>query len=213
MSDVLELAAKAKESAEWRGETSVERNGEVLDVAYRQLFDQEQTRVKALIDITALAAVQEAIPDDLREELEELQEIPEDERTDEQEERFVEVVKEMNEYEKEADIDEEDFSKALRYAAKKGITPDKQDVEQAFSDPDLLQELEQEYNGGETIREPDDLYDPDKEGPGAGEPGPLKDYLQDVVVEGSMDGDAKQLGMTVIEESLPDPDEDDEEGN
>lgn len=204
MSDLLGLASKTEEGADWRGTIEVEMGGEMLEVTIRQLFDPEERRFRSMVDSEKIAEMQEAIPDDLAEELQELRSMSPDDRSDGEEERMVELNQELQSH--LSDIEEPDgLYEALRYAAKKAVCPDDEDVRNALDDAEIVKWAEDEY--GVTVNTPEDLYDASKEGPGAGNPGPLKAYVQERIIDQSTDGTSYEIGMQAMQESL------DTEGN
>jgi len=203
MSDVLQAMEKAEEGAEWRGNIRADIDGEVHDLTIRQLFDPEARKVESLIDTTVLREIREAIPDDVKDEYEDLQE--KDDLDDDEEDRLRELTQQMNEAKEEVGTPD-GFFKAVRFAARKALVPDEDDVHEALADPEFVRYVEDEYDVGR-VNEPEDLYDPDKEGPVEGHPGPLKDHIQKTLIDRATDGASYQIGMKVLEESL------EEEGN
>lgn len=151
MSGLSKAKAKLKEGAEWRGNITVDIDGESVELCVRQLRDPEFESVMALLEREELEELRNQYPDDIREELDELRE--KDELTEGEEERRSELQAEME----DTDVDvfsvlSDDTFEAVRQAAVYGVEPDEEDMREAMQE--RAHEIEKEY--GIQVSKPED---------------------------------------------------------
>jgi len=154
MSGFSKAKAKLKKGSDWRGEITVDIDGETVTLCVRQLTDPEMEEVMALFDRDEIEELRDEYPDDVREELDELRD--KDELSAEEEERRSELQDEME----DAGVDvfgvlSEDTFEAVRLAAVYGVEPDAEDMQHAMRE--RAHEIEKEY--GTQVQQPEDTRD------------------------------------------------------
>lgn len=191
MSDMHRLTQKTREGKEWRGTITVEDDGDELELTIRNLVSPEIEEVFRKIDRDELETLRDELPKDKMDERRELLEMDEDERSDEDDARLETLNEELRgEHMKLFDILSSETFEGIRLAAKYGVVPDQDDMEDAV----LNRAREIEKERGIQVQQPEDTFDY------------LKDELVEVVEE-STDFMGFQLGMKVLRETG------DDEGN
>lgn len=156
MSDLNKLTQKTKEGKEWRGEITVEDEDDELTLTVRNLTSPEIEDVFRLISRDELQQLREELPREKMEERNELLDIDEDERTDAEQERLDELTEELQgAHMKMFDVLSEDTFEGIRLAAKKGVVPDKDDMNHALKE--RAYEIEEETN--RQVSTPEDTFD------------------------------------------------------
>lgn len=152
MSDLQTVGQKLTEGAEWRGTIRVGVDGDEHELTIRQMKDPEWKGVRGDIDRDELQSLQDEMPSEKVEELDELRD--KDELSDEQAERFEELEEEVREESPDplAVLSDETFN-AIRQVAKYCVEPDEEDKREAFMD--RADEIEREYNT--KVQTPDDV--------------------------------------------------------
>lgn len=152
---ISELTQKTKEGAEWRGEISVKRGEDDIDLTIRQLRDPEFEEVMELIDRDELKEFREHLPVELMEEYEELSQMDDDDMSEADEARLEEIEEEMEEVSADIDLFEifstETFE-GLRTCAKYAIEPSQEEMEEALRT--RASEIEEKY--GVRVQQPED---------------------------------------------------------
>lgn len=152
MSDLFTAKDKIKKGADWRGEITVDIDDTEHTLCVRQLVDPELEEVWDKIDRSELEDLREELPSEKMEEHRDLMDM--DDRSAEEEERL-EAVKEELEGET-PDIFEilsSDTFAGIRQAAKYGVEPDDEDLDEAFRN--RAREIESEY--GIKVHTPEDV--------------------------------------------------------
>jgi uncharacterized protein YaaR (DUF327 family) len=185
MSDLFELREKVEDGAQWRGSINVEVDGEVQTLTVRQLRDPEFWEVMSKIDTDELEGLQDDIPDDVSEELRELQE--EDNLDAEQEERLEELQERIedngvNMFDK---ISRETFE-GIKQCAKYGVEPDEDDVKHVLTTQ--AGDIQEQYGG--TGNDEARQY--------------VNDHVIEPMVEQSTDFTSFAIGIRVLSETLED---------
>lgn len=179
------LVKKVQEGREWRGQITVEDDGEEYELTVRNMTSPELEDVLRLINRDELSQLQDELPQDEMEERRELLAKDEDERTDEEEARLETLNEELKgEHMKLFDILSEETFDGIRLAAEYGVVPSKEYKEDALRN--RAHEIEEET--GARVRQLDDVHDY------------LKDELIDAIVN-STRFIAFQVGMKVLRET------------
>ncbi|UBF23173.1 tail assembly chaperone [Haloarcula tailed virus 2] len=199
MSDLFRATKKVKEGKLWRGSVHTVIDGEELEFTVRQLVDPELQEVLSKIDMDELEELKGDLPEELTEEYRELSE-KEDELTDEESERLVELEDELSNVEGNLfDVLSNDTMDAFRMCAMYGVVPDDEDIATYFQNMDYVSMVEEEY--GIEVKTPKDLYDAELDGRPNKSAGPLKDTVQNMVLD--MQKFASfSLGMKVFKETM-----------
>lgn len=156
MSDLSTLTKKTREGREWRGEITVEDDGTEMSLTVRNLTSPEIEEVFRLLDRDELEQLEDELPTEKMEERTELLEMDEDERTDGEQDRLDELTKELSDaHMKMFDILSADTFEAIRLAARKGVVPDQEDMEDALQN--RAREIEEET--GRRVQTPEDTFD------------------------------------------------------
>lgn len=155
MSDAGALKQKVRQGREWRGNIRVSMDGEEHELVIRQLVDPEIEEVMDLIDRDELQQLRDELPDDLLEDMRELQD-KDEELTDKEEEELAELQEQLEDESVDMfDIFSADTMKGFRLAGKYAVEPDDGDLRQMFKA--RASEVEAEY--GIKVQEPEDVYD------------------------------------------------------
>lgn len=185
MSDLNKLTQKTKEGKEWRGSITVEDDGDEMQMTVRQLTSPETEDVFRMIDRDELETLREELPSEKMERRNELAEIDEDERTDEEEDELDELRAELRgAHMKLFDILSAETFEGIRQAARYGVVPDEADMSEALRN--RAHEIEEEY--GTRVQTPEDTFDA------------LKDDLRDAI-DNSTRFVGFQMGMKVLRET------------
>lgn len=182
MSDLNKLTQKTKEGKEWRGNITVEDDGDEIELTVRQLRSPEVEDVFRKIDRDELDMLQEELPTEKMDRRQELLEMDDDELTEAEEDELDELNEELRgEHMKLFEVLSEETFDGIRQAARYGVVPDKSDMEHALTN--RAHEIEEEY--GIRVHTPEDTFDA------------LKDDLKD-----SIDNSTRflgfQMGMKVL---------------
>lgn len=186
MSDLGAVKQKLKEGREWRGTINVEIDDEELSLTVRQLVDPELEEVLGLIDRDELKDLRSDYPDDLMDELKELQRA--DDLDEEESERLSELQEEMEDYDVDMfNVLSQDTFKGIRKAAIYGVEPSDEDLREALAE--RAHEIEREY--GVQVREPEDV-----------KPALQEEWEENV--KNATDFLSFQIGMQVLVETVGD---------
>lgn len=185
MSDLFEVREKVESGANWRGSINVEIDGEVKELTVRQLRDPEFWEVMSQIDTDELEAMQADLPEDVQDELRELQQA--DELSEEDEERLEELQEEVEEngIDMFDTISKETFD-GIKQCAKYGVEPDEEDARHVLTtNPEKINDL---YGG--TGNEEAKKY--------------VNDNVIKPMIEQSTDFTSFAIGVRVLTETLED---------
>lgn len=185
MSDLFEVREKVEKGAEWRGTIQVEIDGDVKELTVRQLRDPEFWEVMSQIDTDEIEAFQNELPEEVTEELRNLQQ--KDNLTDEEEERLEELQNDidsdgLNMFET---LSEKTFQ-GIKQCAKYGVEPDGEDIKESLTRH--TQEIEEKYGGTSQ----DDAREF------------INDHVIAPMVERSTDFTSFAIGVRVLGETLED---------
>lgn len=185
MSDIHKLTKKTKEGKKWRGEITVEDDGDELELTVRNLTSPEIEDVFRLIDRDELEELRDKLPKEKMEERNEILEKDEDERTDAEEERLEELTDELQgAHMMMFDILSEETFDGIRLAGKLGAVPDEEDMQDALRN--RAGQIEEET--GQQVKYPEDTFDY------------LKDELIDAI-ENHTRFIGFQIGMRVLQKT------------
>jgi len=142
MSDLFSAREKVEKGAEWRGSINVDIGGDVMNLTVRQLVDPEQWEVMSKVDTDELEALQEQLPEDKMERLEELQEADTLSEAEEDELETIQTDIEEEEIDIFDTLSYETYS-GLKTAAEYGVEPDQSDIQTVIANN--ADELEDTY--------------------------------------------------------------------
>lgn len=131
MSDLFETREKVEKGAQWRGEITVSIDGEQHNLTIRQLRDTEFWEVMSLVDLDEIEDLQEQLPEDKMDTIEELQN--KDDLTEEEQTKLENVKDEIEQEDVNMfDILSYDTFRGIQLAAKYGVEPDAEDCRTAL---------------------------------------------------------------------------------
>lgn len=185
MSDLFEAREKTEKGTEWRGEITVDMDGDAVDLTVRQLNDTETWEVMQDIDLDEISDMQADLPEDKVEELADLE--SKEDLTDEEEDRLTELSQELTEQ-------QDDLFSALslstfqgiKKAAIYGVEPDQEDVREALTR--FTSDIEDQYGG--TTEDEACQY--------------LNDHYVRPMIENSTDFTSLTIGVSVLDETFGD---------
>jgi hypothetical protein len=185
MSDLFEVREKVEKGAEWRGTINVDIDGEVKELTVRQLRDPEFWEIMSKIDMDELQSLQTDLPEDVQEELRDLQQA--DDLDDEDRERLEELQEQVEEEGLVMfDAVSEETFEGIKQCAKYGVEPDKEDIRDALTR--FTDDIQSTYGGTSE----DDA----------------REYVNDQVIvpmiERSTDFTSFAIGIRVLTETLED---------
>lgn len=153
MSDLDAATSKTLKGAEWRGTITVPINEESHELTIRQLVDDEFYEISDLIDWDELEAYEEAVPDEIQTEYQDLTEMDDEEMSEDEEARLDELETSLeDEMPRVFDVLSYSTFKGLQTAAKYGVEPDEADMANALKNK--AHEIEAEY--GVKVSTPED---------------------------------------------------------
>lgn len=155
MSDFHRLKQKTQEGTSWRETVTLEMDGESMELQVRQLKSPELEEVMRLIDRSELRELRDMVPQELRDEYQELQEA--EELSEEEEDRLAYLQEQMNDAmggKTLFDVLSEDTFEGVRRCAIYAVEPDEEDLQREFRE--RAAEIEEEY--GVPVRTPEDVY-------------------------------------------------------
>lgn len=185
MSDLFEVREKVEKGAKWRGTINVEIDGEVKELTVRQLRDPEFWEVMSMVDTDELENLQADLPEDVQEEMRELQHA--DDLDEDDEERLEELQSEIensgiNMFDA---ISEETFN-GVKLCAKYGVEPDDSDIRDALTR--FTDDINDKYGG--TSHDEARQY--------------VNDQVIEPMIEQSTDFTSFAIGVRVLSETLED---------
>jgi len=185
MSDLDAATSKTLKGAEWRGTITVPINDESHELTIRQLVDDEFYEISDKLDWDELEAYEDAIPNEIQDEYQELTELDDEELSDEQATRLNELEESIeDEMPRVFDVLSYSTFQGLQLAAKYGVEPDEADMANALKNK--AHEIEAEY--GVKVSTPEDT----------------KVYFQeqiDSMIDNSTDFASFIIGMKVLVET------------
>lgn len=127
--------AKLQEGIDWRGSTTIEIDGDEIDVTYRQLYDREEAQYREKIDLQPFQKAQKNLDEEERDRLQDLANV--DDPTDAEREELENLQSQAGLSDGEmSSITEGESADALIEVAKCGIMPTPDDVDYAWEKPE-----------------------------------------------------------------------------